>query len=74
MQIIFTVPDEKVNDLRNGFLRARPVPIDPETEEPKYADLEWIKMNIRAFVFRIYESGKREIAKDSAVVDKDIIT
>ena len=72
MQLIFDIPDEKLNELKTGYLRCAPVPLDFEGQ-PIMGELEWIKSDILKGIFNKYKTGKQLIAQDSVVITEDLI-
>jgi len=73
MDITLTVPDKKVSELKKGFLKKIPVPLDDEGS-PEMTELQWIKHWIKQRVMREYRKGKIKLAEENAVIDEDIIS
>ncbi len=78
--LILTIPDNKVQDFKAGFLAQLPVPTktrddqgNPIPAEPLHSDLEWITLRIREWAISRYKDGKGKLAKEAAIIDKDII-
>ena len=73
MILSFTIPDDKVNELRTAILRDSPVPLDSEGQ-PIMNDLAWIKhLGVSDYMHR-YEKGKRLLAQDTIVNETDLIS
>lgn len=73
-QITFTIPDAKLSEFKTGFLKARPVPLNP-SGEPTMTENQWIKKCGKEFYYRSYYRGKRLLWAESHEpgVDPDII-
>ena len=79
MDLTITIPDEKVNDFKAGFLAKCPIPMieDPDNEGetiPEFTPKQWIKEWIRRDVLRAYRFGRKMLAEADAVIDEEIIT
>ena len=72
MQIILTIPDNKLAEFRTGFLRKSPVPVDIDGN-PEMTELVWLKRWIRYKLLMEYKRGKIKLAQDSIVLDDSII-
>jgi len=68
MDIIIKIPDAKVNEFRNGFLKVCP-------NESGETDLKWIKIYIKEQLINLYKTGKTLIAQESTPpeIDEEII-
>ena len=73
MILSFTIPDEKVNELKNALLRQRPVPLDEEGN-PTMSDLLWIKQCVKDRILQDYRIGKQLLAQDGVVCENDLIS
>jgi len=71
VELTLTVPDEKLEEFKAGFLKIYPIPDDWEG-----TDNQWIKDKIVFTIKRIYKSGKIRIAQESLSpeIDEDVIT
>lgn len=74
MQITFTIPDAKANELKNALLRQNPVPINEGTGQPIMAELAWIKQCIKERILQDYRIGKQLLAQDAVVHETDLIS
>lgn len=71
VEIIYSIPNEKIDEFLLGFLAMNPVPTDTE-EQPLYTTKEWVKMCGRDYFLRIYRNGKKRLAEQAAILDSDI--
>lgn len=69
MDIVLTIPDEKISELKLGFLTRCPVPDDGDG--PMYTDSEWLKIWIKDAVFEQYKAGKTKLAE--VEIDEGVI-
>jgi len=60
-EIIIPVPDNKVDELKLGFLAKCPIPVDEEGT-PLYTDIVWIRKWVIKTVFSEYVEGKKLLA------------
>jgi len=60
-EIIINIPNDKVEELKLGFLAKCPIPVDGEGV-PLYTDVVWIKKWITKTVFSEYVEGKKLLA------------
>lgn len=72
VKITLTIPDNKLNDLKKGFLKAAPKP----EEDKNLTDLQWFKKWLRKMVMNTYKAGKNQIACEHTPpdVDPDVVT
>ena len=63
--LTITVPDDKVDELKAGFLKALP-------NESADTDINWIKSKIKEYIIGVYKSGKRQLAVETIIYD-DVI-
>lgn len=73
MEINYTIPDEKVSEFVESFLR-----IYPKMEEEPYAsmsDAEWVKFRIKLWATGIYKRGMTQKweEENSPTIPKEII-
>ena len=85
--ITITIPSEKVADFSAAFEAYMPVPVLPDpsfvddpnapddtaTMIPEITQKEWLKKVVINFLKRCYHKGKIIQARESAVVDPDIL-
>ena len=69
--ITFTIPDEKLVDFKEAFLKIYPVPDDYEGTEN-----QWLKECIKRIIIRIYKAGIDQIEEEKVnpVYDENIIS
>ena len=79
------IPDAKLADFRAGFLAKIPVPqiqdpdwVDPEDGTPPdminaYGDLQHFANVLEAYYKQVYYTGKKRLAKLSAIIDDGVI-
>ena len=69
MILSFTIPDDKLEELKTGFFRAQ---IKPDG----VSDLDWFKTCIKRYVLKEYVLGKRQIAEENLdlSIDEDVIS
>ena len=81
MEIKLIIPNDKLADFGQGFLKAQPIPTQPvmvdgeptgETE-PAYSAVVWFKMRLRDYALREYRQGKKMLANEAAIVDNTVI-
>jgi hypothetical protein len=87
IQICITIPDAKVQRVKDGFFKIRPIPqipdpgwVDPEdgTEAPlidEYTEKQWLRLQLRDFIngtVREGESRLRHIEADSNTNNDDV--
>ena len=65
VDIVINIPNDKVNELKLGFLKAYPIPRDHGV--PKYTELEWATIWIKEQIFNAYREGKCMIASELTV-------
>ena len=79
---IFTlrVPASKVNEFKTAYIAENPVQLQLVSDangvfelEPVCSDAVWIKRDIKKYIFEQYRQGKEKLAKQSAVIDPNII-
>lgn len=65
--ITITIPSDKVEEFKLGFLRANPKPEPPETDPPTppMSDIDYLKYWIRNILINEYRRGKGLLAKDA---------
>ena len=73
MILSFTIPDDKVNEIKTALLRQRSVPLDEEGQ-PTMAELDWIKQCIKERILQDYRIGKQLLAQDGVVCESDLIS
>ena len=78
MKITLTIPNEKLEEFRTGFLAMCPVPMieDPENpgqQIPEFTELQWFKEWIIQDLKRAYRHGKKKLAKEAVQIDEDIL-
>ena len=73
VDITITVPQNKLNEFRTGFLRSNPIPLD-ENEQPEFTELAWFKDVLMTFCREEYKRGKRSLAEDAGYTyDNDVV-
>ena len=70
VDIILTIPNDKLGRLREAILYIMPIPLD-ENEQPMYTELEWFKLIIRQYVIGLVLQGERKMAFAEMNVVKD---
>ena len=65
VEIKINIPNEKLNDFRQGFLKAYP------KEDENITDLNHIKKFIRKQLINYYKTGKIMIARETTKPDID---
>ena len=65
VDIVITIPNDKVNELKLGFLKAYPIP--KEHGIPQYTEMEWTIVWIKEQLMRAYKEGKNIIAHEGVV-------
>lgn len=81
IKITLTIPENKIEDFRSGFLATCPIPmtIDPNNSEdpmsmiPEFTEKQWIKEWLKRKVIRAYKHGKKQLAEKTAIIDEDLI-
>lgn len=71
MDIVVKIPDDKVPELRIGFLAA----VQREEDEEELNDMQFFKKWLMKQIFNIYKTGKIIIARETTEpeVEEDII-
>ncbi len=72
MIISFTIPADKLDEFKAGFLQAHPVPLD-DGGVPEMTEIQWFKKWFISRVFIEYRRGKLMLAQNNVVIDKDIL-
>ena len=72
VQIILTIPDEKIEEFKLGFLKEYPVPLD-KNGDPLYSVIVWVKKIIIDFIITGYCRGKKRLAFEMADIIESII-
>ncbi len=77
-QITLTIPNNKLDEFKAGFLAMCPVPMvdDPHIIGkliPEFTELQWFKEWIKRDVIRAYRHGKVKLSQEAAVIDEDVI-
>lgn len=83
--ITFTIPSAKVDAIRTGYLKAKPVPTelsdpnDPDSEMvPTMTDKEWILSNAKAkakdHIMTTYSRGVDKTSAENKIKSKDAFT
>jgi hypothetical protein len=80
MDVTITIPNDKLDEFRLGFLKICPVPLvnvadpgDPPDMQPEMSELQWLKKVIRLNLFDKYKQGKALLARENEVVDEGVI-
>ena len=79
VQIVLTIPAEKVADFSEGFLTRHPIPniTDPGGSPgdviPQYTQKEWIKVWLKGEAMKAYKEGKAILANKAAVIDPNMV-
>ena len=68
--ITLTIPDDKVTEFREAFLKDCPKPPD----KTAMTDTEWIHYWILSVVKAAYIRGRNKRAEEAATYDEDIIS
>lgn len=70
-----TVPDPKLQDFKDGFLKVQPVPIGSDGN-PTMTENQWIRHWILEVLRHNYRTGKQLLAQEAAVpvIDNDIVS
>lgn len=71
--ITVTIPDAKFAKFKKAFIKMNPIPEDPDTQEPLFAENEWIKEWIKRVLFKRYKQGREALARETAVIDNDVL-
>ena len=61
-----TIPGKKIPELKAGFLKACPIPLD-EDGNPKYTVAQWFDRWLKKHLFRFYKTGKIILAREAGV-------
>ena len=76
--VTYTIPDDKLEEFKVGFLKACPVPIgeneDTGETAPIMSENAWIKEAGKQFFIKQYRKGKEMLAKQAAVYESDLIS
>ncbi len=72
-QITYSIQDDNAVELATGYLADDPIPIDRETGQPIMSALEWIKQGGKEYFMAKYRRGKKKLAEQTAVIEKDLI-
>lgn len=72
--ITFTIPDQKLEAFKIGFLKRIPNTLKDEESELVYTDNEWIKEWGKRQYLAKYKDGVQTIANEAAVIDNDILS
>jgi len=70
VDIILTIPTDKVERLRTAILYIMPIPLD-ENNDPMYTEMQWIKIILRRYLIGLVLQGERKIAFNELNVVKD---
>jgi len=70
--ITYNIPNEKIAQFKQGFLKYHPVPTDEEGT-PIMTELEWITKWGRSQFISAYRAGIRQLAAENVVMDNEII-
>ena len=62
--ITFTIPDAKLQRVKDGLLVVFPNTEVDENKNPVYTDNEWLKERIRRFIRDTVERGELKVAQD----------
>jgi hypothetical protein len=65
VNIVITIPADKVEELKLGFLKVYPIPTD-RYGVPLYTEMEWAIYWIKKQLFEAYKEGKKMIAFENA--------
>ncbi len=71
--ITYNIPDEKIDQFKQGFLKYHPVPVDEEGA-PKMTEVAWIKKWGQNQFISAYKAGMRQLAAENMEIDNTIIT
>jgi hypothetical protein len=72
VSLSITIPENKVEKIRKGFLRVRPIPVDPETQVPLYTLKQWVTLVLSEYLQRLALSGLKQIAHDAVNDDVSV--
>jgi hypothetical protein len=80
MDVTITIPNDKLDEFRLGFLKICPVPLvnvadpgDPLDMQPEMSELQWLKKVIRHGLLDKYRQGKMLLARESEDIDEGVI-
>jgi len=65
-QITYTLPDDKIDEFKRGFLKVYPTP-------EGMTDAQWIKQWGKEQFLNAYMAGKQITANESVAIEKDLI-
>jgi hypothetical protein len=71
--ITLSVPDNKVPEFLNGFLRSNPVPLD-NNGQPTMTQAQWITVVAKSLLYNEYQKGKRMLQQDATIFDNSVIS
>jgi len=74
VNITLTIPTDKINEFKLGFLKHLPIPIDEDTGEPLFTELEWFTEALVRYAKQVYRRGKQKIAAEEYFVDDGVIS
>jgi hypothetical protein len=71
MEIKIIIPDDKLEELKTGFLKAIPKP----EELQHLSDVEWFKRWLKGQIGSAYVTGKKLIARETTnpVIDEECL-
>lgn len=74
VSVTYTIPDEKFDEFKEAFIRAKPVPLDDD-RNPIMSENEWIKEWGRRAMFAIFSRGREELHRDTMqAIDENIVS
>lgn len=73
MQIIFNIPDEKVQRVIDAVKGIFPVPVNL-AGEPLFSDAAWAKERFRRMMIQTVHAYETKIAVDQIIKDDSLIT
>lgn len=71
-------PEATSDDFEIGFLTMLPIPLIEDSKdstklEPEFTFEQWLAEWLSRQAFRAYEHGKQKLAKDNAIINRDVI-
>lgn len=67
--ITVTIREANWPKVRQGYLKQRPIPTDPATQQPTMTPKKWIAVGMKDWLQRMALSGLKRVAEEAVVDD-----
>lgn len=73
ISITYSIPNDKVEEFRAGFLKCNPIPVMLGEEQPSMTAKQWIKEWGKQQFLNAYRVGKQQMAREQMTIEDNLI-